>query len=356
MKRVLILMMICLLIIPAARAEGEYDLLRYAVELGRELDAMSEDEAYFAQYDLSESLLTDIRVYGAENHDTPVAIRAVDLTEYMQISPEWETLPEAVRRQSLNRVPASAMQMYVRHYGIETMLMLSILRADVTFAAPETDGRGLWIMEYEDAASIGVTWYAENGAVHMQAAFLPENLLENEALTTRVVAAARPVLDEYALSLAEEIRSIARNDAYLNMLGLSHEIVGTVRSYVAEEDQQPRLILCALTDDDDAAEARLLQEISYLSVVQLSAVSSTRSTVIFADPDASGTGLYLFLYEDGVPIIVQWRGENGAYHLTAAFQPGEKPFSCRSAEDASAWAEGLGLRLRFLPMGMILLP
>lgn len=101
---------------------------------------------------------------------------------------------------------------------------------------------------------------------------------------------------------------------------------------------------------------KLTQQIGYLGDVYLAAAGAMHATVIFADPDATGTGLYLFLYEDGVPVVVQWQGENGAYHLSASFQPGELPFACQSAEDANAWAESIGLTLNFQRPGVMLLP
>lgn len=357
-KLTLLLLMTFLLMMPAAYAEGENTILRYAVELGRKLDALAEDEEIAAQYTYNEETLAIIRAYGAGDHNVPMQVQAIVLDDLLPLmQAEVEGLPDAAMRQIQNMLPNIVKQSMISAYGVNTLVASSIVRSETTFAAPDAEGQGLWVMIYEDAAPVGIAWYAENGAVHMAAAFLPEDaLLSTElAITTRVVAAARPALDGYALSLADELRTLSQSSAYLQILGLSPEVLATARSYASEEDQ-PRMILCALTDDYNETNAQLFQQIGYLSDISLAAVGAVQTQVIFADAEASGAGLYLFLYEESVPVIVQWRGENGAYHLTASFQPGEMPFACQSAEDASAWAESIGLTLNFQPLGAMLLP
>lgn len=357
LKKLLLLLMVFVLVMPAAYAEGENTILRYAVELGRKLDALAEDEAYFAPYDLDEGIMNYICAYGEGDHDRPIRVVGFDLNEYIERLDEAEDIPEAALRQVLNRTPAQLIQALATSYGGDPIILPSVLRAGVTFAAPNVKGREVWVLQYENAASIAVGWYAENDAVHMQAMFLPEGSMDGDDLpfTLRVIASARPALDEHALALANELRILAANEKYLDMLNLADNIRPVVRGYVSE-DEQPRMTLCALTDNAYEAQGQLIQQIGYLSDVSVAAVAAMQTNVIFADTEASGTGMYLFLYEEGVPVIVQWRGENGAYYLNAAFQPGEMPFGCRSAEDASAWAESIGLTLNFQPLGAMLLP
>lgn len=358
MKKLLLLLMAFLLMMPAAYAEGENTILRYAVKLGRTLDAQAEDEAHVAQHTNTNEILSIIRAYGAGDHNAPMLVQAIELDDLLPLMmDEVEGMPDAAVRQIQNMLPNMLIQSMINSYGVNTIVASNIVRAETTFAVKEATGSGLWIMTYEDASTIGIAWYAENGAVHMGASFLPEDALLSTdlAITTRVVAAARPELDEYALSLADELRTLSQNSAYLQILGLPPEVLATARSFASEEDQ-PRMTLCALTDDYNETNAQLFQQIGYLGDISLAAVGAVRANVIFADEEASGTGLYLFLYEEGAPVIVQWRGENGAYYLTASFQPGEMPFGCHSAEDASAWAESIGLQLNFQPLGAMLLP
>lgn len=356
MKRLTLLLMACLLMLPAAYSEGENTILRHAVELGKELDALAENEAYFAPYGLNEGIMNYIRYYGEGEHDRPIQVVGVDLEEYIQLPDEEENIPEAVVRQVLNRAPAQLLHTLPTAYGGDSLTLPSVLRTSEVFAAPGAKGRALWVLQYENAASIAVGWYAENDAVHMQAVFLPEGTMNGELpFTFRVIAAARPVLDEYACSLADELRVLTQTPAYLQILGLSPEVLATAQSFASKEDQ-PRMSLCALTDDYNETNTPLFQQIGYLGDITLAAAGAVRTQVIFADEEASGAGLYLFLYEEGVPVIVQWYGENSAYHLTASFQPGEMPFGCQSAEDVNAWAESICLPLNFQPLGAMLLP
>lgn len=355
MKKLICALLALLLMIPAALAEGENTLLRYAVELGWELDALAEDEERSKQYTADPEILEMVRSYGAGSHDKPCEVRAVNLDDALEMMPEeYRSLPENVQRQLLNALPRLLVQASINTYGVKAVVANTILRANVTFAAEQAEGQGLWVLLYEDAASVAVSWYAENGAVHMEASFLPEGM--DTMLDTRAIAAARPALDANAHILAAELQELAGNGQYLMLLGLPEEVLGMVDAYAAKENSAPRLVLCGLTDDAYAATTCLTQQIAYISDFALAAAGAMRSDVIFADPDASGTGLYLFLYEDSAPIIITWKGENGAYHLSAAFQPGEYPASCRKAEDVNAWADSIGLNVRFQEPGAMLLP
>jgi len=355
MKRLLMILLALLLMIPAALAEGENTLLRHAVELGRELDALAEDEERSKQYTADPEILEMVRSYGAGSHDKPCEVRAVNLDDALEMMPEeYRSLPENVQRQLLNALPRLLVQASINTYGVKAVVANTILRTSVTFAAKSNAARGIWFLMYDDAAPVAVAWYAENGAVHMEASFMPEAIVEG--IDTRVIAAARPALDANAYTLAAELQELAGNGQYLMLLGLPEEVLGMVNAYAAAENSTPRLVLCGLTDDAYAANVCLTQQIAYIGDVALAAVGAMHSDAIFADPDAGGTGLYLFLYEDGAPIVITWTAENGAYHLSAAFQPGEYPASCRNAEDVNAWAESIGLNVRFQAPGAMLLP
>lgn len=92
-----------------------------------------------------------------------------------------------------------------------------------------------------------------------------------------------------------------------------------------------------------------------LGMQSLSAVSSVHTATIFADDEASGTGLYVLIYADSAPVVVTWTGENGAYYLSAAFHPGELA-ACRNADQVNAWAQSIGLYADFQQPGAMLLP
>lgn len=347
MRRMLIILLALMLIVSAGYAEGEDDLLRHAVELGRKMDALAEDEAYIASYTTDPTLQMIAGAYGDGDHDDPCEVREVVLDEIMPMLLEYmKDIPDSGKRQMQNLLPNAMMQSYINALGVDMVFINAILHKSVTFAQQDAKGQGVWILYYEDAAPIAVSWYAENGAVHMEAGFLLQNF--DLPFETRSIALASPALDGHARSLAAELLKLAGNEQYLTLLGMHETVADTVRAYAANENPIPRLVLCARTDDAQAANALLTQQIGYLGDVYMAAAGAMRANVIFADPDAAGAGLYLFLYEDGTPIIVTWKGENGAYHLSAAFQPGELLASCQNADDVNAWAESIGLNVRFM--------
>lgn len=353
MRRLLILLLCLLLSIPTACAEGENTLLRYATALGRELDELAEDDSHALHYTTEPEVLELVRSYGSGDHDRPYEVRAVMLEEMQDtLSALLEGIPEAGRRQMENMLPGMLKQSSTNSFGVNAVVANAILFKSVTFASQDVAGQGLWILLYEDAVPVAVSWYAENGAVHMEASFIPDI---DAAFETRVIAAARPQLDMYARSLAAELQELAGNEQYLMMLDISEDVVDVVHKFCAEGNKSP-LVLCTLTDDAQAVNACLTQQIGKLGTAYLAAAGSLHASVIFADPDASGTGLYLFVYESGAPIIVSWTGENGAYYLSAAFQPGAFPAACRDMDDANEWAKYIGLDVRFQQPGAILLP
>ncbi len=359
MKRLISVVLVLLLMLPTALAEGENTLLRHAVELGRELDAMTADEALLARRGVSGASRDVVDALGAGDRSAPCEVIVVDFTEIVEETlGQAADMSEPAKRRLVNVMPAALMNTMTAAYGVDVFIATSAIGAMKTFAAPDVSGQGLWIMYYEDALPVAVAWYAENGAVHMDGAILPdENFSFGELqLPIRTIAAARPALDEAANQLAAELQALARSGEYLSFIGLSDEVARMAQSYAAPEGTIPMQNLCTLTDAPDQAAVCLTQEIGMLGVTHLSAMSSLHHTLIFADETACGTGLYLFLYEDGAPIIVTWMGENGAYHLSAAFQPGEYPAFCRNADDANAWADSIGLNVRFQEPGAMLLP
>lgn len=356
MKRVLSVLLLMLLAMSGACAEGENTLLRHAVEMGEALDKLAEDGEYIARYSLHEQALAAIGQLSQGDRTAPNEVRMLDMDAIMsELEPELAALPEVAVRNMQKRMPAATMNSLISAAGEDQLIASTIIRYGKTFAAPEVSGQGLWILYYEAALPVAVAWYAENGAVQMDAAILPdgEAILSELPVPTRVVAAARPALDAAAAQLADELRELAQSDAYLNFVSVAENVKALIHDFTPAEEQ-PRLALCTLADAED--NQMLLQLVGEMGVLPLAAMSAMQHSMIFADPDASGSGLYLFLYEDGAPIIVRWSGENGAYHLSASFQPGEYPASCRNAEDVNAWAASIGLNIRFQEPGAMLLP
>lgn len=359
MRRLLLCVLALMLIITSACADGENTLLRYAVELGRELDALAEDEELLERRGVSGSSYDVVDTLGQGDRSSPREVIAVDFTELTEKTlASYADLPEVAKCILAKMMPALLMNTMTSTYGMDIYIATTAISKAKTFPAPDASGQGLWILRYEDALPVAIAWFAENGAVHMDGTILPDESFTFDGMTlpTHVIAAPRPELDEAAARLAAELQELARSDEYLRFMGLSEEVLAMVHSFAAAEDEEAFLTLCALKDDPAQVSSCLTQEIGMLGVVPLAAVSSLHHTMIFADENASGSGLYVFLYEDGTPIVVQWQGGEGAYLLYASFHPGESLAGCQSVEDISAWAQNLGLDLNFQPLGVMLLP
>lgn len=356
MKKMLSVLLIMLLALSAACAEGENTLLRHAVEMGEALDKLAEDGEYIARYSLHEQALAAIGQLSKGDRKVPKEVRMLDMDALMaELEPELAALPEVAVRSMHKRMPAAAMNSLISAAGEDQLIASTIIRYGRTFAAPDVSGQGLWILYYEAALPVAVAWYAENGAVQMDAAILPdgEAILSELPVPTRVVAAARPALDAAAGQLADELRELAQSDAYLDFVSVAENVKALIHDF-APAEEQPRLALCTLADDED--NQVLMQQVGMLGMLPLAANSAMQHSMIFADPDASGKGMYIFLYGEGAPVIVWWAGADGAYHLSASFQPGEYPAACTDVDAVNAWAQSIGLDVCFQPLGVMLLP
>lgn len=198
-----------------------------------------------------------------------------------------------------------------------------------------------------------VGWYAENGAVHMKGSILAEEgALEDyfayaPSVAFRTIASARPALDTAASQLVNEYQTFARSETYRDAMGWS----STFDECAAPEDAEPRLILCALADDTTP----VYQAIGQIITLDEIEKSMLQHTMVFADAEASGKGLYVYLYDSGMPVVVTWEGENGAYYLSAEFHPGELA-ACRDVDQVNTWAQSIGLNANFQMPGAMLLP
>lgn len=140
MKRlisVLLTLLTFLMLSSAALADGETTLLRYAMELGRTLDAMPISEELLKYTDRSDvsALVED---HGKGNRTTPsrvVSVECWDMVEanLQEYSPD---LPEQAKRSILAK---NLPLMLVDELAGD---MISSFSAQVTFAAPDVTGQG----------------------------------------------------------------------------------------------------------------------------------------------------------------------------------------------------------------------
>lgn len=361
MKKLICVLLTLLMLSSFALADGEATLLRHATDMGQTLDALAADEERLEQFSQNDEVLEWAQAMAAGDRTAPTRVMALDDEELMQEL--LADVPEEIQSHLLRQMPIAFKSTMMSEEGANAWVASVRLSASETFAAPNAAGQGLWVLYYADALPVAVAWFAENGAVHMEGSILADDTLveddffmgEDIPVSFRTIAADRPALDAAALRVADELQVLARSEAYLDMLDLSADVQACVAEYAAQEGAVPALTLCALTDSAAVTSSALTQDVAMLGMQSLSAVSSVHTATIFADDEASGTGLYVLIYADSAPVVVTWTGENGAYYLSAAFHPGELA-ACRNADQVNAWAQSIGLYADFQQPGAMLLP
>ena len=375
MKRFLAALLALTLLLPTALA-AEMDesivLITKAEELAVQLDALAESTEYSALFTSSEAVVAAVQAWGAGDHDAPVSVLMADLTsmESAVLAMLGEDVPDAAARLMRQRLGSILVQNAQNAGGVITSAAGSIARTTATFAALTENDAGLFILVYEDAAPVAVSWYAENGAVSMTATFLPDSYDLSAlhcaevygSLMADVPPMDGPARSERALLLAEELRALAASDAWLEMCGLPQSTAEKASGFAAAGESAPRLFLEVTRQGffsgaewpdgllEAYGESRLVS-VMLTSLVAaedtetLAAVSSLQTNVLYADETAEGSGMYILLYEEDAPIVVSWYAENGAVNMSASFLPVEGLMSCRTRWEVQTWAEGCGLLL-----------
>lgn len=391
MKIFLLFLLSGLLMISAAQAGSVSEnvtLIMKAEELAARLDELAESKAYAALFTSEEDVLSIVKEWGAGNHDKPSHIMMLDLSYVNQaLAAVPADMPEAGRRTLKNGLGSMLVQSVINGQGVNTVAASSIARTSVTFAAPVVNEIGVFVLLYEDAVPVTVSWCAENGAVSMTASFLPGAFIQDDGLAIHsnpsrnallyscvdvepAIVEGPPIADvpvysERALTLAGELRTLAKSDAWLTFLGLPGASEERIRSFVAAEEETPRLIIpvtntvftdmpeipalpAGVADNLGArmASAVMTSIIGYTGGAEtLSAVAGIQANTIFADEGADGSGMYIMLYEDGSPVIVNWAAGEDSVSMTASFHPDEAMAACQSAEDLIEWAAQYGISI-----------
>ena len=179
MKRILTMLLLLALTMTCVHAEpGEENitLIVRAEELARELDARAENETDVRSYSLSEREVDMILGWGAGSHDTPTDVLMLDLSMFMDALAQEipADAPEAGRLMLHRRLGDVLLQAAINAGGATRVVASSVARRNATFAAPVMNDSGLFLLLYEDATPVGVSWYAQEGAVSMTAVFLPD--------------------------------------------------------------------------------------------------------------------------------------------------------------------------------------
>lgn len=182
MRRFLMLVLaLCLLNIPAL---AEDSLTDRAVDLAAACDALAEDEAYVSAMIGSgnSGIITLIESWAAGNHDQPEMVVRVDTANLLKdMIALYGTglqngLPDTTVEALNRRLPMTLPSMFNATEGAETLAASTIATSSVIFAS-DAQGSGLFVLLYEDATPVMAAWYAENGAVSMQATFMAQEEL-----------------------------------------------------------------------------------------------------------------------------------------------------------------------------------
>lgn len=177
----MLVLVLCLLNTPAL---AENSLANRAVELAAACDALAEDEAYISAMIGSgnSKMITLIESWAAGSHDQPELVVRVDTANLlkdmmalygMDSQDEWPDITV----QALNRrMTMSLPSMFNATQGAETLAASTAATSSVIFAS-DAQGSGLFVLLYENAVPVMAAWYAENGAVSMQATFMAQEEL-----------------------------------------------------------------------------------------------------------------------------------------------------------------------------------
>lgn len=194
------------LVLVTASAYAEDTLADRAVTLVQTCDALAGDESYCSAMTASGGAIGELlKAWADGNHDQPRLIVHADTSSMTSMiaslygNDESPMLSETAMAALSKKYPATLPSMLNATAGAETLAAATIATTGVIFASDE-QGSGMLIFLYDGAVPAAVTWYAENGAVSMQACFLAMDAL-NECQTAEQVS---EVLAEHDIELVFE--------------------------------------------------------------------------------------------------------------------------------------------------------
>lgn len=204
MKRFFLLLLVSLLASMPALAENQ--LVMHAVTLARQMDALAGNETCLRVMSLSKKIATHVMTWAEGDHDQPRLIVLADATEALvamrQELMQQEGIPEEmIDRLLYHQNVLTLPQRLAARQGAETLAAVSSVQTGMLLAEPEAAGAGVFILLYEAAVPVLVSWYAQNGAVSMSAMFVPD-----EGLAAQTSARAVEVWlksNAYAFSCTE---------------------------------------------------------------------------------------------------------------------------------------------------------
>lgn len=400
MKRMTAMLLVLLMMMSFAHAEEvqQGNIRGNALLLARQLNAMTEKNAlekHLAMYGASaDDVMAHVETLCQGDRGEPVQVVSltVELKDFLTQLGQQSGFPALTDEQWhwLTRKLVLALPNAINgRYGVTAVMTMSMIGQSCVFAAPGQDAAGVYILLYDTGAPVMVTWYREQNAVSMSASFL-EGVFDAAAVsqftselammgfyTTEAadIPESAPTtvpalsMQDRATAFAAQMADIMKTPAMQETMGGNDEVMSLIGQWAAGDHRKPRAVysadmaglndagaaLSGVMDVSQLPDGMQLDGLTILGLLRtqlvarslgdmsLAAVSTSMDTMIFADADASGSGAYLLMYPEGMPVLVTWTSKNGAVYMTASFMPFEELAACRTATEASLWLAGKGM-------------
>lgn len=180
MRKVWVILLALMLV--TASAYADETLADRAVALVQTCDALAGDESYCDAMTASGTIGELLHTWAEGNHDQPRLIVHADTSDAAGMvaalygDEDAPLVSETALAALSKKYPASLPSMLNATSGAEVLAATTVATAGTIFAS-DVQGSGMFILLYDAAVPAAVTWYAENGAVSMQACFLAVDAL-----------------------------------------------------------------------------------------------------------------------------------------------------------------------------------
>lgn len=168
----------------------EDPFLYHVVEISRRIGLLAESDKFMLHTIMVAAYwTTDYEHLTGGDHQLPQRMYSLDGAELVAAltgngSVQIENVSAAVRNRMVNDLP----QWLWGQWSEKEQQVLGTLARYKTFAMDLPESCGVYILLYQDAVPVMLTWYAENGAVCMSAWFMPDEALEKCASAADVSA------------------------------------------------------------------------------------------------------------------------------------------------------------------------
>ena len=179
MKRILALILSCLLCLPCAGAEEESVLYSHACHIAQTLDEIASCEAYMQLFTTDREMLDLVAGWAAGAHDAPVAAyrltvdpRVIDMFAGYEF--EEAAFPADVAAQLYRHIAVALPTQLNAALGAKTLAASSMATYGTAFAG--TGDYCVYFLSYDEGSDVAVSfWPAEEGVVSANAVFLAED-------------------------------------------------------------------------------------------------------------------------------------------------------------------------------------